>query len=50
MTHYLVVLEQELNWMNYIHSNRLFPALSSTVKPVCNDHLFDKINYLWFIQ
>ena len=24
--------------------------LISTVKPVCNDHLFNKINYLWFIQ
>ena len=22
----------------------------STVKPVCNDHLFNKINHLWFIQ
>ena len=21
-----------------------------TVKPVCNDHLYDKINYQWFIQ
>ena len=21
-----------------------------TVKPVCNDHLFNKIYYLWFIQ
>ena len=21
-----------------------------TVKPVCNDHLYDKIYYLWFIQ
>ena len=21
-----------------------------TVKPVCNDHLFDKICYMWFIQ
>ena len=21
-----------------------------TVKPVCNDHLYNKINYLWFIQ
>ena len=20
------------------------------VKPVCNDHLYDKIYYLWFIQ
>ena len=23
---------------------------TNTVKPVCNDHLFDKIYYLWFIQ
>ena len=22
----------------------------STVKPVSNDHLYDKIYYLWFIQ
>ena len=22
----------------------------STVKPVCNDHLCNKIYYLWFIQ
>ena len=21
-----------------------------TVKPVCNDHLYNKIHYLWFIQ
>ena len=21
-----------------------------TVKPVCNDHLYNKMNYLWFIQ
>ena len=21
-----------------------------TVKPVCNDHLYDKIYYLWLIQ
>ena len=21
-----------------------------TVKPVCNDHLYDKIYFLWFIQ
>ena len=24
--------------------------ISCTVKSVCNDHLFNKINYLWFIQ
>ena len=22
----------------------------ATVKPVCNDHLYNKIYYLWFIQ
>ena len=22
----------------------------STVKPVCNDHLYNKIDYQWFIQ
>ena len=22
----------------------------NTVKPVCNDHLYNKIHYLWFIQ
>ena len=22
----------------------------TTVKPVCNDHLYNKIHYLWFIQ
>ena len=21
-----------------------------TLKPVCNDHLYNKIHYLWFIQ
>ena len=24
--------------------------LDPTVKPVCNDHLYNKIYYLWFIQ
>ena len=28
---------------------RLFMAHSSTVKPVCNDHLYNEINYMWFI-
>ena len=23
---------------------------TDTVKPVCNDHLYNKIYYLWFIQ
>ena len=25
-------------------------AFETTVKPVCNDHLYNKIDYLWFIQ
>ena len=29
---------------------RLIDVYSYTVKPVCNDHLSDKIYYLWFIQ
>ena len=24
--------------------------ITNTVKPVCNDHLYDEIYYLWFIQ
>ena len=24
--------------------------VSNTVKPVCNDRLYDKIYYLWFIR
>ena len=23
---------------------------ANTVKPVCNDHLLNKVYYLWFIQ
>ena len=41
----------------YIHKvpfiQQLTPAITkmfNTVKPVCNDHLYDKIYYLWFIQ
>ena len=26
------------------------PSNRATVKPVCNDHLYDKIDVLWFIQ
>ena len=25
-------------------------CINDTVKPVCNDHLYNKINYLWFSQ
>ena len=22
----------------------------NTLKPVCNDHIYNKMNYMWFIQ
>ena len=25
-------------------------GVTYTVKPVCNDHLYDKIRHLWFIN
>ena len=31
-------------------SNECATLALSTVKPVCNDHFYDKIYYLWFIQ
>ena len=34
----------------YVVSELHVPGFPSTVKPVCNDHLYDKIYYLWFIQ
>ena len=48
---------QAVIWTNTdpIHA-RIYAALGgdelrcSTVKPVCNDHLYNKIYYLWFIQ
>ena len=30
--------------------SKVTPRYTDTVKPVCNDHLSDKIYYLWFIQ
>ena len=32
----------------YLH--HLFDFCLNTVKPVCNDHLYNKMYYLWFIQ
>ena len=29
---------------------KLCGGMYNTVKPVCNDHLYNKIYYLWFIQ
>ena len=30
--------------------NKVVLLVSNTVKPVCNDHLYNEIYYLWFIQ
>ena len=37
---------KEMIWQMW-HKNALFII---TVKPVCNDHLYNKIYNLWFIQ
>ena len=37
-----------LTWL-VVHRNSA-TLVESTVKPVCNDHLYNKIYYLWFIQ
>ena len=33
-----------------VHTIESSLRLATTVKPVCNDHLYDKIYYPWFIQ
>ena len=38
---------EELSWAELIKKER---PMYSTVKPVCNDHLYNEFNYLWFIQ
>ena len=43
--------QTNLNCISSLHVHVLNGhAFSDTVKPVCNDHLYDKIRYLWFIQ
>ena len=34
---------------NYIHGDYMI-GMGCTVKPVCNGHLYNKINSLWFSQ
>ena len=41
---YIVILKHVLPSVHYADVNM------NTVKPVCNDHLYNKIYYLWFIQ
>ena len=38
------ILDTEISW------KQMDMYLQTTVKPVCNDHLYNKIHYLWFIQ
>ena len=52
LTHICVI---QLEWVNGHPLNPLVAAErlksnQSTVKPVCNDHLYNKIYFLWFIQ
>ena len=35
---------------SHLYNGNLHTSRGSTVKPVCNDHLYNKIFYLWFIQ
>ena len=35
--------------LNACHEPVQYYQLSVTVKPVCNDNLYNKTNYLWFI-
>ena len=37
-------------WCWKILSHDLTVESTYTVKPVCNDHLYNEIYYLWFIQ
>ena len=46
-----VLLASTLLSVTEIDSNMVGISMyNSTVKPVCNDHLFNKTYYLWFIQ
>ena len=36
--------------LQILATNSLYDKFVNTVKPVCDDHMYDKIYYLWFIQ
>ena len=44
--HIYGLLPSQHHAIAWIHAD----FLSNTVKPVCNDHLYNKMYYLWFIQ
>ena len=37
-------------WLQEKENAKLQLCVATTVKTVCNDHIYDKIYYLWFIQ
>ena len=39
-----------LLFIYYVGSVPMIVLKSYTVKPVCNDHIYHKMYYLWFIQ
>ena len=41
---------QIIHQLDSIYNNVNHFLDMNTVKPVCNDHLYNKIYYLWFIQ
>ena len=45
-------LQKTVAWQTGITVHSVVPICHDydTVKPVCNDHLHNKSNYLWFIQ
>ena len=44
------VLSVSQSWNAICYANYNEKQLGDTVKPVCNDHLYNKIYYLWLIQ
>ena len=34
----------------WITAVKKYDLNTDTMKPVCNDHLYNKLDYLWFIQ
>ena len=47
-----IILRRNYISKHFIHLDRYGDSHCGvhTVKPVCNDHLYNKIYYLWFIQ
>ena len=44
------VIREDAVWGSSVSKSSNLARYGSTVKPVYNDHLYNKMNYLWFIQ